>query len=705
MSEVTFISSKWLSPLLKKLIPLDRKRSVGLRGKIAQELDALSDTFGPVLDLVSCYVEPFCQDHSPTDDPKDRRPISHIRAPVFSTINTFLKGDSSRFTDSSRRMFVLSDPGMGKTSLLMMIKLTHLAGFWPQGYDCLLLKLGKDTLDVVWQHSDKTNTVLLLDALDEDPLALGNVEKRLLEILEAAGDYYRVIVSCRTRSLFSAATYPSDYPGEIRIGDHACLLAFLNTFDYEQVVDYLTKRFPHHLCDILVHCSDSLRREARHLVDEMGAQCFSPLLLAHIDDIMAVWLRKSDPYSLYLALFHGWIAREEARLYKLRRKKLGNPLDRRDLWTLFTTIAVFLQRRGEHSLSRAALYQLENDFSPPVANLDSLAYFDTGDRSLLNRNTAGDFRFIHCSIQEFLVAHSILIGQTDIIGDAIPVTDQILMFLKAANVMDLDLPKRLNSTQPLTPTPGFHFYDRMKDGSRGPAMQPIPAGEFLMGSPEGEGDKNEHPQHRVRIMAPFALGTWPVTFEEYDIFCTATGRKKPHDQGWGRKRHPVINVSWQDALDYCAWLSEKTGHHYRLPSEAEWEYAARAGTRTRYWWGDEFDDGSSGAHRANCDVDGSVSDVRQTSLVGSFPPNPFGLYDTAGNVREWTADCWHDNYQNAPSDGSIWMKEDLGDCGQRVVRGGSWNNGPQELRSASRGRYYTSDVTYTLLGFRLAREL
>nr|VFJ75448.1 MAG: Formylglycine-generating enzyme, required for sulfatase activity, contains SUMF1/FGE domain [Candidatus Kentron sp. FW] len=697
MSEFTFISPEWLKPLLKKLVSLEKKSAIDISNGKAREVNEIRELFDSPSELVRCYVEPYCQEYDPGDYPFERPTISPVRAPIFSSINALLKADFPLLASSGNRwIFLLAGSGMGKTSLLVMIKLAHLMGFWSQEYDCLLLKLGEDSLDTIGQHQNKTNTVLLLDALDEDSLAWGNIEGRLLEILAATKGYYRVIISSRTQSLLSTAMYFPDQPGRIRIGEHVCPSIFLTSFDHRQVSDYLTKRFPNHPCDIFFHCSDSMRQRAQHLVGEMDPLNFPPLLLSHAHDILAAKSRDADPYSLYRGLFEAWLAREEAELRKLPRKKLAEPPSRNDLWEIFITIAVFLQQRGGHVLSHANLYKLEKDL--PI--LASLAHVDTGERSLLKRNAAGDLRFSHHAIQEFLVVHGILHGQTDIINDAIRVTDQLSMFLKAANITDLSLPKRLDSGQSFSPVPEFHFYDQLADGASGPAMQPIPAGEFLMGAPKTTGDKNEHPQHHVRIATPFALGTWLVTFDEFDRFCAATGRQKPSDQGWGRKRRPVINVSWQDAVDYCAWLSRQTGHHYRLPSEAEWEYAARAGTRTQYWWGDEFDDAS----RANCDHGGIESDIRHTSPVGSFPSNPFGLYDTAGNVWEWTADCWHDNYQNAPPDETVWSEKELGHCTHRVVRGGSWNNDPKELRSSSRDRYPASGVTYGLLGFRLARE-
>jgi formylglycine-generating enzyme required for sulfatase activity len=160
-----------------------------------------------------------------------------------------------------------------------------------------------------------------------------------------------------------------------------------------------------------------------------------------------------------------------------------------------------------------------------------------------------------------------------------------------------------------------------------------------------------------------------VTFDEYDKFAKAAHRQLPGDKGWGRGRRPVINVAWRDAVEYAQRLSAQAGKGYRLPTEAEWEYAARGGKETAYWWGKELVKGM-----ANCKGCGSQWDAKETAPVGSFKPNPFGLYDTAGNVFEWVEDCWHDNYNGAPMNGSAWKEPGCGDS--RVVRGGSYANIP-----------------------------
>ncbi|MDM8561785.1 SUMF1/EgtB/PvdO family nonheme iron enzyme [Candidatus Marithioploca araucensis] len=240
------------------------------------------------------------------------------------------------------------------------------------------------------------------------------------------------------------------------------------------------------------------------------------------------------------------------------------------------------------------------------------------------------------------------------------------------------------------------FRDRLQNGGFGPEMVRIPAGRFRMGDIQGGGHYDENPVHSVSV-SEFAMGKYEVTFAEYDKFAQATGRKKPDDEGWGRGNRPVINVSWNDAVAYAKWLSQQTGKQYRLPTEAEWEYAARAGTKTKYWWGNKI-----GNNRANCDGCGSRWDNKQTAPVGSFSANPFGLYDTVGNVWEWNADPWHSNYKNAPNDGRVW--ETGADNSYRVLRGGSWGYYPDYCRTA--GRYWdTSDDRDQFIGFRVAARL
>ena len=206
----------------------------------------------------------------------------------------------------------------------------------------------------------------------------------------------------------------------------------------------------------------------------------------------------------------------------------------------------------------------------------------------------------------------------------------------------------------------------------------------------------ETPEHPVQV-APFAIGTHEITTEEYSTFLQLT-RGQPPAAPLGEPRMPVHGISWNDAVAYTRWLSEQTGLHYRLPSEAEWEYAASAALELHYWWGPKMEDRR--AHcRLNCGL--SPSEVAGPVPVGGFAPNPFGLYDTSGNVSEWTADCWNPNYQGAPHDGSAWT---TGDCEQRAVRGGSYESPAKSLRHTHRDRL-TASTRLPGYGLRVARDL
>lgn len=256
---------------------------------------------------------------------------------------------------------------------------------------------------------------------------------------------------------------------------------------------------------------------------------------------------------------------------------------------------------------------------------------------------------------------------------------------------------------------GSTFRDTLSDGSEGPEMVVIPAGSFMMGAPASEEGRDDHegPQRTVTISKPFAVGKFEVTWAEWEACvldgnCEDNSNKENNwgengDAGWGRGNRPVINVSWEDAGSYVSWLSEKTGKKYSLLSEAQWEYAARAGTSTAYSWGSAI-----GNNKANCDGCGSQWDGRKTAPVGSFKPNEFGLFDMHGNVFEWVRDCWRYKYDEGPRDGNDWISI----CGtkRRVYRGGSWYTDPVTLRSAARFRGI--DVfRFNNVGFRIARDL
>ena len=247
------------------------------------------------------------------------------------------------------------------------------------------------------------------------------------------------------------------------------------------------------------------------------------------------------------------------------------------------------------------------------------------------------------------------------------------------------------------------FQDRLVDGGFGPKMVWIPAGTFRMGDLQGGGDRDEQPVHEVLIKQRFAMSRYEITFAEYDRFAQATGSELPGDNGWGRGDRPVINVTWNDAVAYAKWLSDQTGECYRLPTEAEWEYAARAGTETKYWWGNTASHEYANYGQDKCCEGLAVGKDRweYTAPVGSFACNPFGVCDMTGNVWEWTCSEYEDKYSGK----ELTCIKSLGknDAGPVVIRGGSWVGNPWYIRAADRFRGGVSARVIDF-GFRLLRQ-
>lgn len=236
--------------------------------------------------------------------------------------------------------------------------------------------------------------------------------------------------------------------------------------------------------------------------------------------------------------------------------------------------------------------------------------------------------------------------------------------------------------------------NEIRDCPACPVMISLPGGSFTMGS--SASDPAEKPPHHVTLAQPFAIGRYEVTVEQWNACVDTGGCERIATNANAAKNAPVRDVSWDDAQKYVGWLSKTTGKHYRLPTEAEWEYAARGGTSSAFWWGDQMRKGT-----ANCKDCGDPWSQDAPANVGSFAPNPFGLYDVNGSVWEWVSDCWHSSYKGAPADGRNW---DEPGCGARVIRGGSWREGASYMVSSTRFKYSAS-VRQSQNGFRVARDM
>ncbi len=263
--------------------------------------------------------------------------------------------------------------------------------------------------------------------------------------------------------------------------------------------------------------------------------------------------------------------------------------------------------------------------------------------------------------------------------------------------------------------PGVVWADAssIRDCADCPEMVVVPAGKFQMGSAEREEGRlaDEGPLHTVTFVKPFAIGKYEVTFDEWDACVAAKACDAVGDEGWGRGRRPVLNVNFEMAQGYAKWLTKKTGKQYRVPSEAEWEYAARGGSTTPWFWGEDSQRACEFANVGDESVKQEHPDwprhdcndgYAKTSPVGSFKPNGFGLYDTVGNVWEWVEDCYNESYQGAPTDGRAWLS---GDCARRIDRGGGWYNKPEAVRSAQRYGGDDSARRNNTLGFRVVRAM
>lgn len=245
-----------------------------------------------------------------------------------------------------------------------------------------------------------------------------------------------------------------------------------------------------------------------------------------------------------------------------------------------------------------------------------------------------------------------------------------------------------------------YIQDTLKSGSLGPKLAVIPTGTGVVGGKELTPFKNNSPEHKVISTQEYAMGIAEVTFREYDAFCRSTFIDCPDSNGWGRGDQPVINVSWLDAVAYTEWLSEQTNQVYRLPSEAEWEYAARGGTSTNYWWGDEYIQGIDHCDRDLGDCP-KGTELSEPGPAGRFKANPFGLFDVTSNVLEWVLDCYSPNHKDAKNT----MESRLdGNCGEKVFKGSSWLSAQPYVHVFIRGGLESNDKGRDL-GFRVLREI
>lgn len=376
---VEFLSSKLLPNLIKKLVSIKAERSA--------EIQKINDVFGDCENLANHYVEPNCQHGNPADENDVASPIS---VPLFQVINKILNRSSVE-RDGRNQLFVLADAGMGKTSLLVMIKYFNLCSFWPQEYDCKLLKLGPTTISEIDKTKNQSKTVLLLDALDEDPFAWENYERRVRDILRQSTNFRNVIITCRTQFFPLSEKDPFYRAGMINFFGYTCPVLYLSLFDDEQVEEYLSSS--------LKYDEDQIH-EAKSLLKHMRTLRSRPLLLSHMQDLIESKEIFNNTYDVYNALIQAWLNRE------IRKQDY---LNINSLWLACLLIAVEMTLQEEIAISPLNIDKLR----VRNAGIGEIQRLDIGGRSLLNMNSFGSYRFSHYSIQEFLVAEAIIRGVID----------------------------------------------------------------------------------------------------------------------------------------------------------------------------------------------------------------------------------------------------------------------------------------------------
>jgi uncharacterized protein YjbI with pentapeptide repeats len=392
----------------------------GIKAERRQELAIAAEDFGNLEALAEVYVEPDCQPQNPADQPGDD-PVYDFRKPVGPALGKFLKVKPIEH-DGSHVMFILSDAGMGKSSLLMMLKLSHELKFWPSDVRFALVKIGEDTVERLKTIEDKPHTVLLLDSLDEDPSAWGKIEQRLGELLQASKAFRQVVLTCRTQFFPKSVEDPRF--GRVEIEGFRCNLLYLSPFSDDQIRTYLKKGLDWTWPQRLIHFGgrdSDRRRKALEIMSAMGSLRMRPMLLGQIEDLMSANVERWDAYSIYDVLVDRWLNREVA-------KTDGTSHTKKELRQACKQLAVHLFTEGRRKLSEEELdgQELGEISAAPIKSID------VKGRSLLNRTSDGDFRFSHLSIQEFFVAESFVLSETK----SLHVTDQILEFLAGWIVAD-----------------------------------------------------------------------------------------------------------------------------------------------------------------------------------------------------------------------------------------------------------------------------
>ncbi len=717
----TYISDEWLKPL-------------GEAFRKAQKNDAdwageMSDCFGDPKALLECYLEPNCryQDHVGN--------TGKTSCGAFDAINLFMGDGVDPSIKGGNQMLILGDSGMGKTSLLMVLKAAEALEYRPADYRCELIKLGEDALDRIAEISDPSKTALLLDALDEDPTSANGERQRLLDVLAASQGFWRVFVSCHNRYFFQNVSSQDEGDKSGRVGDFDCPMMVLLGFDDEQVEAYLDKRYPKQWRQKIVKHSE--REAAFERVATMGNLKYRPQILSMIGFLLNHDEPVTEEYSLLEAVTIQWLIREnEAH----EHRELVN-VSIESLYDAAKRIAIAMAEEGIHAApEERVLNWIQSD--EENVQLQSVTF--SPDSLLLQcqgEDGRRSYRFSHPTILEFFAAQSVLdsSGEEEIVVPKFAPNRMIDYIVKGRSESEEHREKKLILRDLKLATFGFEAadlkgaiiegadlrnanfenadlrdvnfthcrldgakFDQANTEGAAPDMptEGLPVSfeidegvflEMLWVEPGSFNIGNRDTPVLIEIEEGFWLGKDPVTQRQYEAIMGSN----PSHFATGDLDLPVEQVSWQDAQEFCEELTQlipedlEEPFEFRLPKESEWTHACRAGNATVYGFGDnEREFGQFGWYSGNSD--------NRTHTSGEKRPNIWGFHDMHGNVWEWCFDRDDAFSMRVISD----LKGDEGE-GVRAVRGGSWSSLVYACRTANRN-WYAPHETASNIGFRVA---
>ncbi len=627
------------------------------------------------------YVEPYCTDIDPAVEVELRK-VAIVQDNLFDAVDRFLDTEGPR-----KHLLLLADSGMGKTSFM----LNYYAANQKKRFKrkrIAIIPLGIPDVDErITAINRKKDTILFLDAFDEDTRAIRNHRDRIFQLMQLCREFKRVLITCRSQFFLSDEEIV-ETTGIIRVGstglgekkEFEFMKLYISPLDDDQVKSFLRKRY---------RFEWKKRRKARALVAKVPLLTVRPMLLAYIPDLIETDKEILFSTDIYQEMVAAWAVRESSFWREENHLVEFSKHLAIDLYTR-------REERGQEKVEPEELEALAGGWGFKVEG------WQLTGRSLLNRDAGRNYKFAHRSIMEYLFARQVKDNPDDLAR--VYLTEQIQRFLLELHDIDTSHYRFKNECSAFELGKKYgriykHAGSTLASYVRArpePMLVQVPEGVFKMGAVEG-GDR-EKPQHEV-YLSPFWIGKYPVTNLDYYAFISDAGHTPPDewtkgDYPRGKSDHPVVNVTRHDAMAYCSWLAEKTGKNYTLPTEAQWEKAARGTDGRIYPWGDQWDTDKLNSHESGIKT---TTAVGQYSLLGN---SPYGASDMAGNVWEWCLDWFDENtYKRRKS--TVDENPSGPQSGQyRILRGGSFAFYRSHCRCAYRYRNFPGP-RYDYVGFRV----